>query len=375
MTVDHYHPVRADVALRNLYNNVSALVAHIAPKQLMAVVKANGYGHGAIETANTALQAGAKWLGVANPQEGAILRENGIQAPILVLGAFLPGQESLYVRYNLRATYGSAVSLQCLAHAAQKYNVTVPIHVKVDTGMSRLGFPPDALSDAVAHAYNMPGLKLEGLYSHLACADCDDDAEIHHQLQRFRSALQACRQLGWHPQHIHIENTAAALKPYVTDECTLVRTGIGMYGIYPDACDHNTVPLTPVMSLKARVTSVKKVPAGTGVSYGMQYRTEGDTTLCTLPIGYADGLRRNLTGRASVLLRGKRHPIVGAICMDQCIINVGDTPVEIGEEVVLLGKQGDDHISAREWAELLGTIPYEVLCSLTSRVKRYYVDE
>lgn len=368
----HYRPVWAEVHLDRIAANVRRLAQCAYPRELMAVVKANAYGHGAEQVARVALASGARRLAVASPEEGRELRRAGIAAPILVLGALLPGQAEPFLEYRLTATVASEEGVAELAHAGRR-GMPLRVHIKVDTGMSRLGFLPHQVASVVQRVRRLPGVELEGLFTHLACADDADTASAEEQLARFREVLAACRKLGWEPAQVHAANTAAVLRSLGLPECNIVRVGIGIYGYNP--CPPGTgaaVDLQPALELKSRVATVKRVPAGTGVSYGLTYTTPRETTLATLPVGYADGVSRSLGGLARVLIRGKPYRIVGRVCMDQCVVEVGDDPVEVGDEAVLLGRQGNEQVTADEWARLLGTIPYEILCRISSRVPRVY---
>src|SRR5690606_7038975 len=214
-------------------------------------------------------------------------------------------------------------------------------------------------------------VELEGLYSHLACADSDGHDDVTaQQIDAFRRVLAACARAGWRPEIVHLANTAATLRRLAPPECNLARVGLGIYGLYPSDALAGAVRLSPALELKTRVTTVKRVPAGSGVSYGHTYHTGTETTLCTLPVGYADGLRRNLSGRVDALIKGRRHPIVGRICMDQCVVDVGDADVEVGDEAVLIGRQGNAEIRVEEWARKLDTISYELVCGISCRVPR-----
>lgn len=367
-----YRPVWAEVHLDRIAANVRALVEAAQPAEVMAVVKANGYGHGAVPVAKVALASGAKRLAVASPEEGRELRRAGIAAPILVLGPLLPGQSDVYCEYRLTATIASHEAVIEAAAAAYRRGNPLRVHIKVDTGMARLGLLPEEVPEVVAHLSALGNIELEGLYSHFACADGDNVATTKAQIDSFRRVLAACRAGGWQPELVHLANTAATLKDLSPPECNLVRVGLGIYGLYPSDALVGTVDLSPALELKTRVTTVKRVRAGVGVSYGHTYHTTRDTTLCTLPIGYADGLRRNLSNQVDVLIRGKRHPIVGRICMDQCIVDAGDAEVEVGDEAVLIGRQAEATIRIEEWAAKLETISYELVCGISARVPRVY---
>lgn len=360
------------VDLGKIRRNVQRLAEACRPAELMAVVKADGYGHGAAAVSRAALASGARRLAVATPTEGQELRRAGIAAPILVVGAFMPGQEEMYIEHRLTVTLASFEGIDALAQAAQRRGVVVRVHIKVDTGMGRLGFLPDEIPFLVKRLQRYPYIELEGIYSHYACADAPDREEVAAQGQRLQQVVAQVKELGWQPAYVHLSNTAGVLEQLAPPEFNMVRTGIGMYGLYPSATVRRSITLEPALSLHARVATVKRVPAGTGVSYGLTYRTPRETTLCTLPIGYANGVTRLLSHKAQVLIDGRRFPIVGVICMNVCVVDVGDYPVEIGDEAVLIGRQGDEEITADEWAEHLGTINYEVVCMMRANLPRIY---
>lgn len=365
-------PAWIEIDLGKIRRNVQRLAEASKPAELMAVVKADAYGHGAVAVSRAALASGARRLAVATPAEGQELRRAGIAAPILVVGAFLPGQEEIYLEHRLTVTLASFEGIEVLAQAAKRRGVVVRVHIKVDTGMGRLGFLPDEVPFLVKRLQRYPSIELEGIYSHYACADAPGQTGVEIQGRRLQQVVAQVQEMGWHPAYVHLSNTAGVLEQLAPPKCNLVRTGIGIYGLYPSATVQRSVELQPALSLHARVTTVKRVPAGTGVSYGLTYRTPHETTLCTLPIGYANGVTRLLSHKAHVLLGGHRFPIVGVVCMNLCVVDVGDYPAKVGEEAVLIGRQGNEEITADEWAEHLGTINYEVVCMMRENLPRRY---
>ena len=371
-----WRPVWAEVNLDHVAHNVRWLARRARPAALMAVVKADGYGHGAVPVARVALANGATWLGVATPEEGIALRRAGIEADVLVLGAFLPGQEEAYLDAGLQATLCHWPGAEALGRAGVARGRRVPVHVKVDTGMGRLGVLPAEAPDFIARVASHPGLELVGVYTHLATADEPDQTYALAQLKAFREVLAQCAARGVHVPLAHAANSAALL---VLDGASfgLVRAGIAVYGLQPSRHVALTAkaPLRPALSLKARLASVKRLPAGHGVSYGCTYVTETDTNVGVVPLGYADGYSRRLSGRAQVLVRGRRCPVIGRICMDQCMVDLGDLEVQAGEEVVLIGRQGQEEITADEVAEWMDTISYEVVCHIGPRVPRVYTGQ
>lgn len=362
---------RAEIDLDAVTHNVAVLREAAAPSAVWAVVKADGYGHGAVHVAGAAVAAGAEGLCVALVQEGVELREAGIDAPILVLSEQPPATLHDLAAHRLTATVYTSAGVAALADASTG---DLPVHVKVDTGMQRVGAHPDAvpaLLDLVRS--QAPKLRLAGLFTHLACADEPDHPANGDQLDRFDRLLDDLGDSA--PACLHVANSAGALA-HPRARRSLVRAGIALYGISPGpGVDHLAAPLRPAMRLVARVSHVKRVDAGSHVSYGWRHRFEADTTVATVPIGYADGVPRRLGTLADrpgsdVLVGGRRCPVVGVITMDQLMVDVGDAPVAVGDEVVLIGQQGAERIRAEDWAERLGTIGYEIVCGIGSRVPR-----
>lgn len=364
----------AEVDLDAIRHNVGVLRRAVDPASVWAVVKADGYGHGAVRVAEAALAAGAEGLCVALVQEGVELSEAGIVAPILVLSEQPPEALRDMVAYGLIATVYNAAHVDAVAAAAADAPGGVPVHVKVDTGMQRVGVAPSAAAELVTHVgCHAPQLRLAGIFTHLACADDPDHPANAEQLDRFDRVLatlgDAC------PPVVHAANSAGALT-LPRSHRTLVRAGIAVYGISPGpGADEHARELQPAMRLKARVSHVKRVAAGSRVSYGWRHRFDQDTTVVTVPIGYADGVPRRLgtlpdRPGADVLVGGRRCPIVGVVTMDQLVVDVGDDQVEVGDEVVLIGAQGGERIRAEDWAEQLGTIGYEIVCGIGKRVPR-----
>ena len=367
----------AEVDLGAIRHNVAAFRTTVAPASVRAVVKANGYGHGAVDVANAALDAGATGLCVALVQEAVELRAAGIDAPILILTEQPPEQFGAMIAADVEATAYREDYLEALATAALAHDAVVPVHIKVDSGMQRVGAPPDQLAALVASVAERPSLRLAGVFTHLAVADEPDRDATGYQLARFDAALASVADVD--VPVVHAVNSAGALVAPGARH-SFVRLGIAMYGISPGPdVDHLTTELRPALALKARVSLVKRVEAGTHVSYGWRHRFDRPTTVATVPIGYADGVPRRLgtlpdRPGAEVLIGGVHHPIVGVVTMDQLVVDVGDTTVAIGDEVVLIGRQGDHEIRAEHWADRLGTIGYEVVCGISARVPRVVVD-
>lgn len=370
-------PVWAEVDLEAIRENIRQIRRFTArggkAPEIMAVVKAEAYGHGAVATARAALEAGATRLGVAMPEEGILLREAGIDCPILVFTPLLPDQAEAFLEYGLTPTIAGEGGARALSAATGRHGRKARVHIKVDTGMGRVGVPPAEAPGLARKVAALPNLEVEGVYSHFATADEADLSFAYHQLDLFKEVLKNLEEAGVKIPLRHIANSGAIIN-LPESYFDLVRPGIIIYGLYPsEETPRDRLPLKPALSLKARVIQVKRVPPGTGISYGQIYHTQKATNIVTLPLGYADGWSRLLSGKARVLLKGKSFPLVGRVCMDQCMADVGDLEVEPGEEAVLIGRQGEEEISADEVAGLLGTINYEVVCMLSDRVPRVWL--
>jgi alanine racemase len=343
----------ADVDLDAITHNVHVLREVVAPAAVWAVVKADGYGHGALEVGSAAMLAGADGLCVALASEGVSLRRSGISAPILLLSEQPPDCAEAIVEHHLTPTVSTPGGVAALAAASRAHGAgPLDIHLKIDTGMHRVGV---TVADAAALARiidDEPAVHLAGVFTHLAVADDLSNAETDAQLRRFDDALATLRPVGV----VHAANSAGALG-HPAARHSLVRIGIAMYGISPGAdLDRETERLRPALALKARVSFAKRLRAGDRLSYGLRHTMPVDANVATVPIGYADGVRRNLSGLgAPVLIGGKRREIIGTITMDQLMVDCGDDDVAIGDEVVLIGRQGDELIRAEDWAALLGT--------------------
>jgi alanine racemase len=361
-----YRPTLAEIDLEAIRSNVRALKPSDA--ELMAVVKGDAYGHGVVPVAEAAIDAGATWLGVALVEEGLQLREAGVGGRILVLSELPAGSEPAALAAELTAAVYTEAGVGRLAAAASAAGARdVPVHLKVDTGMHRVGVhPPDHAGD-VARSIVDAGLRLEGLWTHLAMAEDEEVTRL--QLERFADAQKLVEVEGGSPSVVHAANSAAtALRPEARFD--LVRIGISMYGLSP-AAHVRTEGLRPAMTVRSAVTLVKRLATGEALSYGLTYRLKKDTNIATVPVGYADGYRRGFSNNAEVLIGGKRRRVAGIVTMDQILVDCGDD-VEAGEDVVLLGTQGEERISAEELATLAGTICYEVVTTIGRRVPREY---
>jgi alanine racemase len=360
----------ADVDLDAIRHNVRALCAVAAPAEVWAVVKADGYGHGAAPVARATLDGGATGLCVALVQEGLVLRAAGLDCPILVLSEQPASELAEAVRCDLDLTVYSHGQLLAIATAGGRDH---PVHLKIDTGMRRVGAAAeDALGLAAAIDESI-AVRLAGVCTHLAVADEPADPFTAEQIETFDDVLTALAVAGYQAPLVHAANSAATLALPIT-RFGMVRAGIAIYGISPGpALDKHCEPLLPALSLRARVSHVKKVRAGDRISYGLQYRFDDTTTVATLPLGYADGVPRRLFANGGdVLIGGRRRPIVGVVTMDQLMVDCGVDSVALGDEAVLIGQQGSESITVREWAERLGVIGYEVVCGISARIERRY---
>ena len=365
----------AEVHAGLISHNVAIVAQRTAPVQVWAVVKANGYGHGAIQVANAALAGGATGLCVAIVDEGVALRRAGITAPILLLSEQPAELADLIVGYQLTPTVATTRGAAVLAASASAADQTVKIHIKVDTGMHHVGVSPNEAVSLASFISSYESLTIEGVYTHFAVADDPSHPANASQLSAFNAVLDGLSSRGINPPLVHAANSAAALANEAS-RFTMVRLGIAMYGLRPGAgVAELCAGLIPAMSLKARVSAVRWVEAGEAVSYGLVRPLTKGSLIATVPIGYADGVPRTL-GRTNiqVLLNGVPRSFAGTITMDQLMIDCeSDSSVTVGDEVVLIGKQGEHSVTADDWAEALGTIGYEIVCGISPRIFRRYL--
>jgi alanine racemase len=365
----------AEVHTGLISHNVAIVAQRTAPVQVWAVVKANGYGHGAIQVANAALAGGATGLCVAIVDEGVALRRAGITAPILLLSEQPAELADLIVGYQLTPTVTTTRGAAVLAASASAADQTVKVHIKVDTGMHRVGVAPNEVVSLASFISSYESLSIEGVYTHFAVADDPSHPANASQLSAFNAVLDDLSSRGINPPLVHAANSAAALANE-SSRFTMVRLGIAMYGLRPGpGVAELCAGLIPAMSLKARVSAVRWVEAGEAVSYGLVRPLTKGSLIATVPIGYADGVPRAL-GRTNiqVLLNGVPRSFAGTITMDQLMIDCeSDSSVTVGDEVVLIGKQGEHSVTADDWAEALGTIGYEIVCGISPRIFRRYL--
>jgi alanine racemase len=366
----------ARVDLEALKANYRAIGAHLArarpaaPPGLIAVVKANAYGHGAAPVGLALESAGADLLACADIEEGAALRAAGVRADILIFGALSVSDLEGLFDCRLTPTISSPGAARAVQAAAARHKQRVRYHLKLDTGMNRLGFRFDNLRRTLPEVLQSPNLELDAVFTHFATADDPASTLFDEQRQRFERALADLDALGARPRYRHAANSAATVRdPRVWFD--RVRPGLLLYGIVPPPLV-SAIPLTPVMTLASRVTAVKGLRPGEITGYGARYTAKGPTTIAIVPAGYADGLDLRLAGRGAVLIRGRRAPIVGSVCMDMLMVDVTGLDVSPGDEVVLIGRQDGDAIDAREMADTIGSIPWEIVCRVGSRIERVY---
>lgn len=369
-------PTIAEVDLAAIRHNIRQIRNLLSPEtRILAIVKANAYGHGALKVSAAALAAGADGLGVAIPEEGAELREGGFTVPILVLGLILPEQASLVVDHDLIPAISTFDAARALAEAAHCKGRRARVMVKIDTGMGRVGLKPQDALPFIQSLQAMEGLEFQGIFTHLATADAADKSFANFQLESFSALVRDLKQAGYSPPWVSAANSATIIDlPH--GHFNMVRPGIILYGLHPSREMHRTLDVRRAMALKTKIVYLKEVPPGTKVGYGSTYVTRQRTFLATLPVGYADGYSRHLSNKGSVLIGGRRCPVVGRVCMDQIMVDLGPTTnAQIGDEAVLFGQQKGSEITVDELAELAGTINYELVCAVSSRVPRVYRNE
>lgn len=366
-------PTFVEVDLSRLTENLATIRSHVAPAKVMAILKANAYGHGLVEVARHLSRIGIDYLGVAFLEEGILLREQGVDAPILVLGGIMGNQVPLFLDYDLTLTASSVEKLRQVEQEARRRGVTARVHLKIDTGMERIGVHYYSAGELLEAALHSDHCYVEGIYSHFANADAADLTSARVQLERFMDVLETCERLGLRPELRHIANSGGILQ-LPESHLDMVRAGILLYGVYPAAETARSVPVRPALTWKSHVVYFKVVQPGHPVSYGSTWQSDHMVRVVTVPVGYGDGYFRSLSNRSQVIIRGKRYPIVGRICMDQLMVNIEWETAYNGDEVILLGESGDVAISAGALAEWAGTIPYEVLTNINTRVPRIYLE-
>lgn len=376
-----YRPTVAEINLDDLRANYEAFRAALpAETKFMGCVKGNAYGHGAVEVTRELERLGADYVSVAFLDEALELRQAGILLPILVLGYTSPKGIAVAWENKVTVTLFTPEVLEAVRQLPVDPEHRLKVHIKIDSGMGRLGLPPADAPAFIEEVHRTAQAELEGMFTHFAKADEEDKSYTLMQYRRFMSVAETLRDKEIQIPIIHTGNSATAIDtPFLSSN--MVRVGISLYGFYPSTeVNHERVALHPVMTLKTQAVYIKTLPPGYGISYGTRYFTDSEEVIATLPVGYADGYSRMLTGKAEVLIRGRRAPVVGTICMDQCMVTLksfaGEAEqIQAGEEVVLIGRQGNASITADELALHLGTINYEVICMLAHRVPRVYIRE
>lgn len=366
-------PTQVEVNLTRLTENYRAIETAVSPATIMPILKANAYGHGLVEVARHVVSLGAPYLGVAYLEEGILLREAGIKVPILVLGGIIGNQVPLFLQHDLTLTASSTEKMHQINDAAREMGVRAKVHLKIDTGMERIGVHYYNAESLLETALTCGHCQVEGIYSHLANADTADLTHARLQIERFNQVLDFYTQRGLpHPPLRHMANSGGILQ-MPKSHYDMVRAGILMYGVYPSDEVAKTVPVQPALTWKSRVVYFKVVKPGHPVSYGSAWVTDHMVRVVTIPVGYGDGYFRSMSDSAEVIIRGKRYPVVGRICMDQMMVNIEWETAYNNDEVILIGKSNDTAITVEDIAAWANTIPYEVLTNINTRVPRIYI--
>jgi len=369
-----YAPTRIEIDLKAIRYNLSQIKKLInSDTAILAPVKANGYGHGILQVSEVLVGSGIDYLGVSTVDEAVLLRENGFKkTPILMLGSILAQAACHIVEYNITQAVGDAQLALAINKCARKQGKRAKVHIKIDTGMGRIGVWHEDAMRLVLAVCNMKNLKIEGIFSHFSSSD-ENSVLTHTQIQVFLSLIEAIEKSGIHIRYKHMANSMAVID-YNNSHMNLIRPGLILYGLWPKPSQSKVkINLRPALSLKSRIVFLKDVPPGRAISYGGTHTTKKHTTIATIPIGYGDGLSRRLSSKGHVVIRGQRAPMIGRVCMDQIMVDAGNVKgVKKGDTVTLIGRQGNESISVEEIAGLCDTIPYEVVCWLDKRVPRFY---
>lgn len=368
---DIVRPTHVEVNLTRLTENYQAIRAGVGAAAIMPVLKANGYGHGLVPVAQHLQTLGVPYLGVAFLEEGIMLRQAGIHTPILVMGGIIGNQVPHFLHYDLTLTASSLEKLTQIEQVAAQLGKRVTVHLKIDTGMERIGVHYYSAGELLHAAAASSHCEVEGIYSHFANSDNPDLSSARLQLARFKAVLAQAEQVGLRPRYRHIANSGAILQ-LPESHLDMVRPGLLFYGVYPDETIPRTITVRPALTWKSRVVYFKVVQPGHPVSYGSTWQADHPVRLITVPVGYGDGYFRAMSGQAELLVRGRRYPVVGRICMDQLMVNIEWETAYNGDEVILLGEQDGQQISCNELARWANTIPYEILTNINTRVPRIY---
>lgn len=366
-------PTVAHIDIEALVHNVGAIRNFIGGRKICAVVKADAYGHGAAVAATALKSAGADMFGVAMTEEAVELRDCGIQEPVILLTSVPTDDIDVLLEQSIIPSLSDEGFAKELSKRAVEKDMVAPVHVNVDTGMRRVGFPYQEAVDAVKRIARLPGIRLAGMFTHFSCSDAEDLSFSRRQIDRLKSVVGPLRNAGVEVPFVHMANSCGVLRlPEAYFDG--VRPGLILYGLYPNTSLRNVLDLKPALSMRTKIAHCKRVPAGKKLGYGHTFTTWRDSTIAVLPVGYHDGFIRGYSNAAEVLINGQRAPVVGRVCMDQTLVDVTDVPdVQPGDEAVIYGQQGERSIRVEENAELIGGIPYELTCAIGSRVRRQFV--
>jgi alanine racemase len=364
-------PTRVEVDLKILSENFNKIKAHAAPAKVMPILKANAYGHGLVRIAQFFQELKADYLGLAVVEEGILLREMGINIPVLILGGVWGNQVPLFLKHNLAITASSVDKLKQIDETALQMKMKATVHLKIDTGMERIGVHYYSAEKFLEAAYNCKNILVEGIFSHFANSESSDLMHARLQLERFNEVLNFFKKHSIKPPLRHISNSGAILQlPEANFD--MVRPGITLFGVYPSSEVKKTIEVNPALTWKSMVVYFKVIKPGHPVGYGSTWQTDHNVRAVTIPVGYGDGYFRSMFRNAEVLLRGKRYPVIGSISMDQIVVNIEQGTAYNGDEVILLGSDGKNSITCEELADWAGTIPYEILTNINTRVPRIY---
>jgi alanine racemase len=366
-------PTRVEVDLKILAENFRAIKAYIKNSKVMPILKANAYGHGLVRVAQLYEELKADYLGVAVVEEGILLREMGIKMPILVLGGIWGNQIPLFLKHNLTITASSIDKLKQIDDTSARMNIKAKVHLKVDTGMERLGVHYYNVEKFLEAAYNCKNIFVEGIYSHFANSESSDLTYTHLQLSRFQEVISYFHNHSINPPIKHISNSGAILQ-LPEANLDMVRPGIMLFGVYPSDKIKKTIKVKPALTWKSLVVYFKVIKAGNAVGYGLTYTPDHNIRAVTIPVGYGDGYFRSLSNKAMVLINGKKYPVIGNVSMDQIVVNIENDSAYNSDEVILLGSDGKNSITAEDLADWAGTIPYEILTNINTRVPRIYLE-
>ncbi len=367
-------PTYVEVNLDNIKYNFEQIKRHVGSAKIMPVLKANAYGHGLVRLALFFQELKADYLGVAVLEEGILLREKGVEIPVIVLGGILGNQVPKFLKYGLTITASSIEKLEQIQSAAEKLKVKAKVHLKVDTGMERIGVHYYNAENFIRTAFKMKNIEVEGIFSHFANSTASDLTDAKRQFARFEKVLEFIEKEKFEIPLKHISNSGAILQ-LPQANLDMVRPGIILYGVYPSGETRKTISVKPALTWKSRVVYFKVITKEHSVGYGSTWTAKENTRAVTVPVGYGDGYFRSMSHKAQVLINGKRYPVIGTISMDQIVVNIGNDSAYNNDEVVLLGKQKNAEITAEEMARWAGTIPYEILTNINTRVPRVYISE